>query len=150
MSNDTHTKIDPRGDLTLVVGEEDKAHFLVCSRAVARASPAFGAMLYGQFKEGKPLDPSASWTVTLPDDDPEAIKIVLHIIHAQFKLVPTKVHGHLFYKLYILADKYLMTDILLPFANLWYTDNAAINGEWYNPEHCGLLDPPGFVDSNVV
>lgn len=132
MSNDTYTPIDPRGDLTLVVGEETKAHLLVCSRAMARASPAFSAMLNGQSREAKLWsNPYSSWTVTLPDDDPMAFKIILRIIHSQLHLVTSKLSRKLFFKLYVLADKYLMKDLILPFATLWYTDDPYYDLEWY-------------------
>lgn len=130
MTSNIHTQIDPRGDLTLAVGEEDKTHFLVCSRVMARASLVFKAMFFGKFMEASPSGFSTSWTVALLGDDPKIFEIV-HLIHAQFSSVPTSTHRELFCNLYILADKYLMTYILLPYATCWYTNSPDYENNWY-------------------
>ncbi|KAI0477142.1 hypothetical protein GGR56DRAFT_691413 [Xylariaceae sp. FL0804] len=105
-------------------GDDDKyddehAHeaavvFVVCSRALARASPVWKRMLYGGFAESQrrpaSLDSSSSssfdatttttttttsgggggghWTVELPEDDAGAMATLLHIVHGRFGQLP--------------------------------------------------------------
>ncbi|KAJ3961874.1 hypothetical protein N0V92_001438 [Colletotrichum tropicale] len=79
---------DPIGDLTLRVGEDGVAYeFVVCSRTLSRWSPVFRTMLFGGFAESKPAD--AAWSVSLPEDLPSAMFLVLSIIHGCFEHVPT-------------------------------------------------------------
>ncbi|KAJ0347663.1 hypothetical protein COL154_010775 [Colletotrichum chrysophilum] len=78
----TPTKIlDSKGDLYLVVGSDiragDPSTFLVCSKALARASPVFDKMLFGPFAESH-LE---------PEDIYEA-KLTLHIA-LHFGCIPT-------------------------------------------------------------
>lgn len=72
-------EINPHGDLKLIVGD-DKVCFVVCSRALSRSAPVWKTMLYGPFMEGKPTD-GRDWKVTLPEDCPDAIEIILNIVH---------------------------------------------------------------------
>lgn len=116
-------EIDPHGDLTLVVGSGDDEpimRFLVCSRALARASKAFDAMLYGPFKESKPHDSSAPWVVSLPADDPKTIEAVLHIIHLNVDKIPKCVGQHALFKILVLGDKYMMRLSLKQNVCRWY------------------------------
>jgi hypothetical protein len=77
-----YESVDPRGDLYLIVGLERKV-FRVCSRTLARASPVFARMLYGEprFKEYRPN--SGPWIVPVPDDDVKAMRDVLMVLHLQ-------------------------------------------------------------------
>ncbi|KAJ0372195.1 hypothetical protein COL26b_009237 [Colletotrichum chrysophilum] len=86
----TPTKIlDSKGDLYLVVGSDiragDPSTFLVCSKALARASPVFDKMLFGPFAESRPSTESSKqdsvWIVHLPGDEPAHFEVVLNILH---------------------------------------------------------------------
>jgi hypothetical protein len=70
--------VDPDGDLILRTPTKS---FKVCSSAMRRASPVMKAMLFGPWKEAKPADETQPWIVDLPEDDPEALGIVLPVIH---------------------------------------------------------------------
>lgn len=116
-------EIDPHGDLILVVGsgdKEPKMRFLVCSRTVARASKAFAAMLYGPFKESRPLGSSTSWVVSLPGDDPKAFEAILHIIHLNLNKIPESVSRHTLFEVFVLGDKYMMRPLLKQNVRRWY------------------------------
>lgn len=129
----TLTRVDPCGDLTLVVGEKRNTAFVVCSRAMARASPVFDGMLNGPFMRDKPSDPAFSSTITLENDDTEAFLVVLPIIHGQPNLAPAQVDRQLFCNICILVDRYLMAHLLKPFASVWYTYNPVYRTKWYKP-----------------
>lgn len=80
---------DDQGDLRLEVGQHmAKRSFIICSRALARVSKPFKAMLYGDFAESKSRIKEPNWTVELPKDDPRAFSTILHIVHSHFGMIP--------------------------------------------------------------
>ncbi|TLD27140.1 hypothetical protein PspLS_05213 [Pyricularia sp. CBS 133598] len=118
---DTTVHFDDKGDLRLQVGTEEKI-FVVCSRAVSRASNAFERMLNGPFAESKPVDPNIDWVVKLPEDSARGLELLLNVIHARFKLIPGRLDlGHLF-DVAVVADKYDMIGALKPWCKQWLED----------------------------
>ncbi|KAK1843019.1 hypothetical protein CCHR01_14361 [Colletotrichum chrysophilum] len=104
----TPTKIlDSKGDLYLVVGSDirasDPSTFLVCSKALARASPVFDKMLFGPFAESRPSTESSK-------QDSVWIKV------AQRLSIP------LLSGLVAIADKYDCIEIFRPWVNYWLPD----------------------------
>lgn len=132
-------EIDAQGDRLLIVGpvdcrvgldgvhdHQEQARFRVCSRSLARHSHVMATMFFGLFRE------SNQRTIELPDDDPDAMKVLLDIAHSNFapvfELADSHQKGplalrHLFtddiYDIVSLADKYLMTQKLQPWASMW-------------------------------
>ncbi|KAK6222263.1 hypothetical protein LQW54_000963 [Pestalotiopsis sp. IQ-011] len=122
--------IDPLGDRILLVStnecvinadgrheHKEAMRFRVCSRTLARASPVMRAMLFGSFREAEQDQ------VDLPDDDPVAMRMLLHIAHGKFALICLAMDDDLsgattddFYDVTALANKYLMTHLLRPWA----------------------------------
>ncbi|KAJ5018025.1 hypothetical protein K4K57_006601 [Colletotrichum sp. SAR 10_99] len=110
---------DPIGDLTLSVGEDGVAYeFVVCSRTLSRWSPVFRTMLFGGFAESRPAE--AAWSVSLPEDLPSAMFLVLSIIHGCFEDVPTSLSQFELYQTLAVTEKYDMTKIVRPWAALWF------------------------------
>ncbi|KAF5493798.1 hypothetical protein CGCF413_v010432 [Colletotrichum fructicola] len=110
---------DPIGDLTLRVGEDVVAYeFIVCSRTLSRWSPVFCTMLFGGFAESRPAD--AAWSVSLPEDLPSAMFLVLSIIHGCFEHVPTSLSQIELYQTLVATEKYDMTKIVRPWATAWF------------------------------
>lgn len=109
---------DPHGDLKLIVGEEQVV-FLVCSRALARSSPVWEAMLYGPFCEGMVQQTEAEWEIPLPEDDPDVFRTILSAVHGGFDEIPEILSGHELFSLTAVADKYDMVDALKPFWRRW-------------------------------
>ncbi|KAB5545657.1 hypothetical protein GE09DRAFT_215584 [Coniochaeta sp. 2T2.1] len=131
---------DADGDLRLVIGTgKDRITCLVCSKALARASPVFKSMLFGGFAESKPRDASIQWVVNLPEDDINAMAILLHIFHGQVHHVPMmlpqrrkdliqaqlfnynvpKVVIDVLYHITVVSDKYYVAPLLKPWAKSW-------------------------------
>ncbi|OHW92599.1 BTB homology protein [Colletotrichum incanum] len=113
-------QVDPDGDLVLRAGqqmEEPQKSFRVCASALRRSSQVWKKMLFGPFKESKPA--FGTWLVNLPDDDAEALGILLNIIHANFPLVPTTPSLAALYEIFRMANKYDMIPALKPWANAW-------------------------------
>ncbi|KAF5691945.1 hypothetical protein FDENT_3148 [Fusarium denticulatum] len=109
---------DPRGDVKLCVGETDPVTFTACSRALARASPVFERMLFGQFMESKPTN-GEDWLVELPEDEPKALSTFLHISHGQFDRVPRTPSIDDLYDLTVLSNYYDGTHMLEPWIGRW-------------------------------
>ncbi|KAI1497937.1 hypothetical protein F5X99DRAFT_432397 [Biscogniauxia marginata] len=103
-------------------GHENAGTFLVCSKALARASRAWKRLLYGGFLESKPAD-GTQWKVHLPGDKPEPIATILNIIHYRFEHVPDKSSITLqsLYEITVVADKYDLTHMLRPWCDGWVT-----------------------------
>jgi hypothetical protein len=109
---------DSRGDLRLIVGA-DQVAFQVCSRALARSSPVWEAMLYGPFTEGKAQQKGCDWEIPLPEDRPETLRILFSVVHARFDDLPGAFAQDDLLHLAVLADKYDMTGSLKPFWSKW-------------------------------
>ncbi|KAF5542402.1 hypothetical protein FNAPI_9979 [Fusarium napiforme] len=109
---------DPRGDVKLCVGETDSVTFAACSRALARASPVFERMLFGQFMESKPPN-GDDWLVELPENEPKALSTFLHISHGQFDQVPRTPSIDDLYDLTVLSNYYDGTHMLEPWIERW-------------------------------
>ncbi|KAJ0160946.1 hypothetical protein CTA2_7038 [Colletotrichum tanaceti] len=91
--------LDPYGDLVLRVGdkvEEKPGAYLVCSKALARASIVFAKMLYGSFAERRPSPTGGGahadrrWTVDLPEDRRQPLRLLLDVAHGRFDRVPDR------------------------------------------------------------
>ncbi|KAK2029022.1 hypothetical protein LX32DRAFT_663548 [Colletotrichum zoysiae] len=117
--------LEPRGDLHLRVGkdvEKKPKTYLVCSKAVARASAVFEKMLYGGFAESRPPAEAAQeqrWTVELPDDRQEPTELLLRIAHGRFDGVPEKLELTRLYQFLVVVDKYDAAGATRPWARGW-------------------------------
>lgn len=119
--------VDSEGDLRFEVGQETEGTtrtLIVCSKAVARASMLFRTMLFGGFAAGK-RTATSEWTIALPEDNAEAFTTLMHMVHANFKMVPATVTRDQLYEITILTDKYSMTEVLRPWANAWVSPFVA-------------------------
>lgn len=126
---------DVHGDLYLHVGtdvEEKTRTYLVCSKALARASPVFARMLYGPFAEARPQhnhhhhspapgsdSDDHGWTVDLPEDRQEPLELLLHIVHGAFASVPEALELTRLWAFLVVANKYDATAAARPWAKGW-------------------------------
>ncbi|KAK4170042.1 hypothetical protein QBC43DRAFT_307052 [Cladorrhinum sp. PSN259] len=122
--------LDEDGDLLLRVGSAEGTNgeqqdFKVCAAALRRSSPVFKAMLFGPWAEAKPADDDgvSEWIVALPEDEPESLEILLHLLHGKFDL-PNVLHkidmtAELLYGIFVVADKYDLTRLIGPWAIKW-------------------------------
>jgi hypothetical protein len=91
------TIIDVTGDIILIVPAGKKQHkFLVSLFTLCLASPVFSAMLGNScFREGLDLqkhksrkDPKSRFELKLENDNPDAMEIILNVIHLRGEDVP--------------------------------------------------------------
>ena len=102
------TNLHPRTDRCVVVGDgEDARTFGVSSYAMCLACPAWERMF-------KPPDPNARITyveqsapeITFPDDDPEAMELVLRVVHRSQTTREEPPDVELVTNIAMLCDKY--------------------------------------------
>lgn len=107
--------IDREGNLQLIVGP-DAVKMQVDANALRRASKFFSTMLFGPFRESQQTE---DWTVELPEDDPEALRVIFNAAHGNFGRMPHHLTLSKFYNVTVMADKYAMLDLLQPWASAW-------------------------------
>lgn len=115
---DSHIILDASGDLSLLVGEgENQMTFRVSSKAMCLASPVWRVMLdpSGPFKEARPENDS----VILPEDDAQALQILLYIAHLQFHSIPETLSFTQLLNLAIICDKYDTARLIFPWFHKW-------------------------------
>jgi hypothetical protein len=119
--NTTTETFDRHGDLKLIAGKDNsKITFQVCSRTLARSSRVWDVMLYGPFRERLAQQPkSDEWTVSLPEDDPDALRVFLAVIHGSFDALPEKPPFNVIFPIAVLSDKYNTVASLKHFWKPW-------------------------------
>lgn len=138
-----HHEIDPDGDLILVLpkhvnqfekSSEDLSsdtddcasnkhktniRMRVSSKHLTLASSVFRTMLHTQFKEGLALQATGRLEVPLPDDHPDALVILLNIVHGRLRRVPRRVSLHVLRHISVLVDKYQLQESVEVFSDMW-------------------------------
>lgn len=113
---------DPYGDLVLVVNKAEKQRrFRVSTKVMSLASPVWRVMLdpSGPFQEAK----RENGEVAFPEDDPNALCILLHIIHLRPRSLPNTLEGDVLMSLAILCQKYDTAELVAP----WYHSKWMLN-----------------------
>ncbi|KAF2087450.1 hypothetical protein K490DRAFT_65837 [Saccharata proteae CBS 121410] len=120
-------EFDSFGDVELLLwstesdpdnSSEDR-RFIVSSKAMSFCCDAWHRMLRpdGGFKESQPCKERRK--IRLPDDDVDALEILLRIAHLQFDLVPQTPDFCLLVKVAILVEKYDAAKLVSPWKNAW-------------------------------
>ena len=102
--------------------QADTFEVKVSSRHLALASRVFRAMFDGNFRERvQPRDHELT-KVPLPDDDPDAMMILLGVIHGLNKRVSRTIDKPSFIAVTILIDKYELHESSQVYADMWFDD----------------------------
>jgi hypothetical protein len=97
--------IAPDGDVILIVGAE-RWRLRVYSLFLKNALNVFKAMLGPHFAEGQSLGGTDPAEISLPEDDPEALSIVLNVVHGRNESVPESLDGRQIPRVAVAADKF--------------------------------------------
>lgn len=127
-------EIDPAGDLRLLVKHgAQQITFQVSSKVMTLASPVWRTMLdpTGPFKESQ----SDNGEITFPDDNSEALLILLLAAHVRFPDVPQELWYEQLLNVCILCDKYDCIALVRPWLPRWqahqlWLDSSIYHGEW--------------------
>ncbi|KAI0467162.1 hypothetical protein F4859DRAFT_278517 [Xylaria cf. heliscus] len=135
----TMENLDAQGDMMLLVGKQkctdvachderqkrqpNAICFHVNSAVVAGASPAFGLALYSPSAEAT-KEEGVKWTVKLPDDDPEAMRIIIHILYGYYPITPPDERRSIdqLLNLTVLANKYDLVHLFPKWVTYWVED----------------------------
>ncbi|KAL1624915.1 hypothetical protein SLS54_003639 [Diplodia seriata] len=114
------TYFDCGGDLRILVYDEDvQKVFVASSTAMSFVCNPWKRMLAGDFKEAQ-ADSSGMREISLPEDDPRALSILLNIAHLRFDNLPKGIMSfEAFRDLIVLSNKYCATVILKPWLSTW-------------------------------
>ena len=116
--------IDPDGDIRMHVGEgENEMTLLVNRHTLCLSSLVFRTMLGkgGRFIEAHSVDGETA-ELTLMDDDPHHMEVLMSIIHLQGSEVPSKISWEDFLGFARLCDKYDLRRSLGAYPDLWAND----------------------------
>ncbi|KAK5235462.1 hypothetical protein LTR47_003647 [Exophiala xenobiotica] len=94
----------------------------VSSKHLILASRVFRAMFNGNFREAVELHKQEVSKVPLPDDNPDAMVVLLNIVHGLNKQVPRKIGETLFLDIVTLIDKYEFHEAAYVFTDIWFGD----------------------------
>ncbi|KIW59466.1 hypothetical protein PV05_03913 [Exophiala xenobiotica] len=117
---------DPDGDVLLILRPTcflfgtDSLEAKVSSRHLILASRVFRAMFNGNFREAAELRSQEVTKVPLPDDNPNAMVILLNIVHGLNGQVPTKISETFFLDIIMLIDKYELYEAAYVFTDIWF------------------------------
>ncbi|ETS86243.1 hypothetical protein PFICI_00071 [Pestalotiopsis fici W106-1] len=114
--------VDPKGDVILQVNASPQStarSFLVSSKVLCLASDYFVAMFNSRFAEGRRLQEEACPTITLEEDDPNAMHIILRLLHHQHHNIELQMDPELLASVAIHCDKYQCHQTLRPWAVHW-------------------------------
>jgi hypothetical protein len=91
----------------------------VSSKHLTLVSPIFKSLLKGGYKESQSLSSRGTAEIPLPDDDCQALEILLNIIHGRLKHVPRTLSLDELTQITVLVDKYQLQEVTEMFSQAW-------------------------------
>jgi len=134
----SNVQFDPDGDVILVIpsqAQERTARFQVSSHSLCLASSVFRTILGANacFEKGNALRYRATSSppidITLEDDEPKALALLLRIVHHQYDWVPRTLDDDQLYQVAILCDKYDMQQVLGLYLDQWIPMDTEAGGK---------------------
>ncbi|KAL7806861.1 hypothetical protein V8C44DRAFT_338495 [Trichoderma aethiopicum] len=120
-------QLDPEGDATFIInGSECPQEYRVSSKVLSLASPVFYKLFGPNFKEGQEVRRGDHPRISLEDDDPKAMGLILSILHHKSSQVPLKMEPEALATLAIHCDKYDCNEALRPWAASWCSSSEDI------------------------
>jgi hypothetical protein len=112
----------PNGDATLVVShpsEKTEKHFSVSTSVLSLASRYFDRLFNGRMAEAREFANKGSVSVNLDEDDPQAIEVILRVLHHQIQELPVNLDLSSIAKVALHSDKYDTYTVLEPWVTHW-------------------------------
>ena len=117
------TICDPDGDRQIIAGPDGSQEiFTVSSYAMSLACKPWKAMLG---KGSRFVEASISQTtpIPFPEDNVEALAVLLNACHLEFTRVPVVIELEQLYNLAVICDKYDASKLVVPWLHRWTGDN---------------------------
>ena len=112
----------PRDHEIALMDEQDLFQAIrirVSSKHLTLASPVFRRMLSANYKEGLHLCSQGHAELPLPDDNPAAFLVILHLIHGQIRKVPRQIGLSMLTEMAVLVDKYELLESVEMLLDPW-------------------------------
>ncbi|KMU88198.1 hypothetical protein CIHG_05369 [Coccidioides immitis H538.4] len=119
-----------------------ETHMQVSSKHLSLASVVFKQMLQGKFQESATLQSTGCVKIPLPDNNPEALAILLNICHVQMSNVPRTVSQRTMAQIACLVNKYYFHEVILPFLDVWVNS--------MKPDNIGCLTSSALVELMAI
>jgi hypothetical protein len=87
-------------------------------------------MLDSGFREANLLHMDGSVVIPLPDDDPDAMIILMNIVHGKTRKVPRQIDLDLLVELANLVDYYQMLEVVEPWSDFWVQRQKHLKSDW--------------------
>ena len=118
--------VELAGDMTLLVGkDENQVRIRVSSTVLGLASPIFATMFGPRYLEGHVLSDQTNLSlpsISLPDDDPEAMIWFCGALHLQVDGNKTEIPPGLRVRIATLCDKYDASKAISGWSQFWLRD----------------------------
>jgi len=101
------------------VHQESEIEFLLSSRHLILASHYFDKKLNGTWKEATPDPTDGRYHLETSDWDPDALLILMNIIHGRTRSVPRRVDCEMLAKIAVLVDYYNCHEVVEVFSSMW-------------------------------
>lgn len=102
------------------INETSEIRFLVSSRHLALASGYFKSCLSQEgWKEGQPSEADGMYHLNAADWDPDAMEILLNILHLRNRKVPRKMNLEMLAKMAVLIDYYRCAEAVELYTSMW-------------------------------
>ena len=144
--------VDPAGDVVFICGDTSKpivgstvclanttttpgntlpacSRVRVSSAIMSYASPVFKAMLNKKFQEGSNLATSSTVEISLPDENPQDMLIICHVLHMHHWVAPIPTSVQQIIQLGRICDKYDCTEAVVASAGQWITERLRLAGD---------------------
>ncbi|GAB1315512.1 hypothetical protein MFIFM68171_05722 [Madurella fahalii] len=139
------------GDVLLVIGTEGK-RIRVQSLILRTASTVFNAMLGPHYTEGWDLSSESPKDIFLPEDDPEALRIIFNTIHYRLNTVDDPLDPPLVLRIAIMADKYDFIQALKLVSRDWLRCENVVDAKklWQLTMASGWLKSEKCFEENTL
>jgi hypothetical protein len=107
---------DTHGDLIMVAGLKP-INFRVCAGSLAVASPAWRKAISQTRLRATAQQMRVCKILRLPDDNPDALRIILQVIHYKFDALPDTISCETLFHTVMLCQKHNIQRLLKPFWN---------------------------------
>ncbi|KAF2760584.1 hypothetical protein EJ05DRAFT_536665 [Pseudovirgaria hyperparasitica] len=124
-------ELDEDWNLTVVIGAVQQ-RFRVCRQALM-VSPVWRRMF------GPPFGEPDMSEISMPEDDANAMGIVLNMAHHKYEAVPKRLDTTTFYNVALLVSKYSLETLVLPFWKPWYDELIGMHDPFSPTPHPYLV-----------
>ncbi|KAK1715529.1 uncharacterized protein BDZ83DRAFT_708337 [Colletotrichum acutatum] len=119
MADESIVELHPSWDVALIVAHNTQKKFLVSSHILRVASRSFNSLLVSKLEEGAKTQPDLKPDIILRHDDPEAMEIILSILHYRHQDEWYNLSAKMIAVMAVHLDKYDCSASLRLWVNHW-------------------------------